>query len=357
MSNRGRDDDFDFDDDPFADDNDDPFGDDPFADDDADDLRTTARGSAGRGDDDFGGFDDDLGFEDDDLGGLDTDDEDFEFDEGDEEEEGGRSRRFVILAALIIILFIVALGAIVLFALNRPPSDQDLTVTARIEYNNTQIAFGNQTATQSILFQNATETAAALPTNTPTVTPISDFDLTATGVAEMETLQANLDTDGDGIPDAQDDDDDGDGIPDEADLNPLIFDDADGDGIGDGFATQTAEFVPTDDSPIAALTQAEQTRLALTPSATPGGVVSGGTLSITDVFATATALARTLTTGTPSGQVTTTPGVFPTRPPSTGQLPDTGLFDGMSGEQGLGMMALMAVGLVGVIFVSRRMRK
>lgn len=327
MSNRGRDDDFDFDDDPFADDDrfDDPFGDtdDPFADD--DDLR----GSARRGDD-FGGFDDDLGFNEDDLGGLGGDD-DFEFDEDEEAEEGG-NRRFVILAAIIIILFILALGGIVLFALsNQQNNPNNLTRTAIAEINATQLAFADATGTQAIIFEQQTATEQARPTDTPTITPISPADLTATGIAIESTQQA------------------------------LFL-----------FQTQTVEALtpqveatetPADsDSPLLALTNAELTRIALTPVATNTPIISigVGTLSPADVLLTATALAQTLAPVTPQLTpgipVATPPGIFPTRPPTTA-LPDTGLFDGMSGEQGLGVMMLMAFGLVGVIIVSRRLRR
>ena len=53
---------------------------------------------------------------------------------------------------------------------------------------------------------------------------------------------------------------------------------------------------------------------------------------------------------TPEG-LRPTPGVAPTA------LPDTGLFDDIAGGTGgLGALALMALGLVAVIFVSRRLR-
>jgi hypothetical protein len=40
-----------------------------------------------------------------------------------------------------------------------------------------------------------------------------------------------------------------------------------------------------------------------------------------------------------------------------GELPDTGLFDDINSVGGLGSMMLVAIGLVGVIIVTRRMRR
>jgi len=37
-------------------------------------------------------------------------------------------------------------------------------------------------------------------------------------------------------------------------------------------------------------------------------------------------------------------------------MPDTGLFDDVTGGQGMGTIMLVAVGLVGVIFGARRLR-
>jgi hypothetical protein len=91
-----------------------------------------------------------------------------------------------------------------------------------------------------------------------------------------------------------------------------------------------------------------------------------GRLNATDVLLTATALSLTLNPQTPSGSETALPGVTPTisgfptpgpTPPGGGELPDTGLFDGFGGGLGAGTLVLMAVGLVGVIIIARRMRK
>ncbi len=91
-----------------------------------------------------------------------------------------------------------------------------------------------------------------------------------------------------------------------------------------------------------------------------------GRLNATDVLLTATALSLTLNPPTPSGSETpgavVTPGAtvgFPTPGPTPpgGELPDTGLFDGFGEGLGAGALALMAVGLIGVMVVARRMRK
>ncbi len=261
--------------------------------------------------DDFNGDDngDDFRFDDELTPDLPPEDEGFGFEDRDMptlEEEGeedqGLNRTFIIIATLMIILFVVGLAA-VLFLVNReqPPTPNQLTATAIVEANATTAALlaASQTAAVEIAFAQ-TQTAAVPPTATPlpTVTPIP----TDTPTPTVDATQAFQ--------------------------NALLTQTA-------REATQTAEFL-------------------LTPPTRPP-------LGQSDVALTATALALiinpppTLGGGvaspTPEG-LRPTPGIGPTA------LPDTGLFDDLasSGAGGLGALALMALGLVAVIFVSRRLR-
>jgi hypothetical protein len=122
-------------------------------------------------------------------------------------------------------------------------------------------------------------------------------------------------------------------------------------------------FTPTptlDDTALAAAAIQTADALALTQTAefllTPPTPTQG--VGAQDVALTATALALLLqpTTPTPGGIASPTAeggivGVVPTA------LPDTGFFDDLAtGNGNVGMIALMAFGLAGVILVSRRLR-
>ncbi len=131
----------------------------------------------------------DFDFEDDFLS---DDNEPFDFDEeegfpsglGDEfetdmpeiEEEGderGPNRTFVFLAGIMILLFVVALVA-VLYLATRPtaPDPIELTSQAVVEYNATIEFYAAQTSTQNALNFALTQTAAAwTPTPVPTLSP------------------------------------------------------------------------------------------------------------------------------------------------------------------------------------------
>ncbi len=127
----------------------------------------------------------------------------------DEEPERGTNRTFVVLAVAMILLFVVGIGIVLVIAL-RPtgPTDAELTATAAVNFNNTQIAFIAATNTQNVENDNATRTADTLniqmtqtalaftptPTDTSTPAPPTDTpppptpDLTAT--AAFEALSA-----------------------------------------------------------------------------------------------------------------------------------------------------------------------
>lgn len=102
-----------------------------------DDLFGSDSGGAGESDFSF----DDPGL--DDLGGIGEDE--FSFEDGG----GGTNRTFVILAFLIILLFIAGVVAIIYFALNRGPTEIDVTRTAIAQFNSTQQAFLAETGTAS----------------------------------------------------------------------------------------------------------------------------------------------------------------------------------------------------------------
>lgn len=293
MSNRN---DFDFDDDPF-----------------------------GNDDDNFDSFDDDF-----DEGELDSfenlgdDDDMFADDEEEASGGGGPNRVFIILAVLMILIFLGGLGAI-FFIATRPtgPTDTDITRTAIAEINGTRIAnitetavqaqvFVEETQTQDAVFIGQTQTQAALPTETPTLAPTDTPSPT---------------------------------------LTPEVTNTPEG---GVGQEDLAATFAAATETVLAATNQAQQ---QVTPISGPG------TLSANDVLLTATALFLTLNPQTPGPGTevaatvpAVTPSGFPT-PSRPGQLPDTGLFDGFASGQGLGTAALVTFGLIGLIFVSRRLRK
>jgi hypothetical protein len=281
MSNRPPDDDFGFDDEEFS------FDD---------------EGTAGESNEEFS-FDNDDEF---DFGGEDEFDfggeEDITFEE--EEERRGPSRTFIIIAAAMIGLFLVALAVLVLFVL-RPqgPTPLEQTATSIVATNNKIAQFGQETATAAVFLAqtqtaqaNLTATELARPTDTPTPSPTASPtasptpDLTQAAAFAMQTQAA--------------------------------FD-----------LTSTAD------------------ALAQVPTIPP-------TIAINAVAQTATALAQILQPTVGGAQVVATPtgeGQVPTLPTA---LPDTGLFDDLAagGTASLGGLVLAIAGLIGVIFISRRLR-
>jgi hypothetical protein len=159
-------DDFDFDEDPFAD---------------FDEVASSPQTpqSSRKVDDDFDFGSDDLDLSSDDFGDLDASGDDFDMDEiASEDDRGGSSRRFVFLAVLFVLLILVGLGGIVYFALQgRGPNEFDVTSTAIAQFNATQQAFLVETQTQAAVFSDLTSTAAAMPTDTATPSPSPTFTL------------------------------------------------------------------------------------------------------------------------------------------------------------------------------------
>jgi hypothetical protein len=298
MSNRP------FDDDPF-DDDDDLFGDD-F--DDADDFGgqdDTFRDSFDDADADP--FADDFGDDADLFGGGLDEDEDLTFE--DQEEPSGPSRTFIYIAGAMILLFVIALIALVLISLgNTQPTPIEQTATAIFFINSTTVAQGLETATASFelgltqtVQANLTATELARPTETPTPSP-SPTVLTPT-----------------------------------PDLTEMA---------GFTFATQTQAAV------FAAQTQA----------ALPTNTVAGPpTIEVNAVALTATALANLLQPtieGSGGGQVASPTAEGGPVGPLPTALPDTGLFDDLAagGSGSLGGLVLAIMGLLGVIVISRRLR-
>jgi hypothetical protein len=272
-------------------------------------------------DDDFN-FEDDSGFDFGDEGGdefkfddepedvgLDSGDSGFGFEEEDmpdidEEEEaggGGVSRTFIIIAGVMILLFVLGLAAVLLIGLGGggPPSEFEQTRVAIETLNaNTQLdAFATATAKA---IQAATDTVLSLTplataTLPPTETPQQPATFTPTPTLDPTQLAAI------------------------AFQTQQAFD-----------LTQTAQFLLTP------------------PSPTPG-------TGAEDVALTATALAMLL-----APQQTQEVAGVPTQEigaPIPTALPQTGFFDDLAaGNANVGMIALMGLGLVGVILVSRRVR-
>lgn len=273
----------------------------------------------------------------------------------EEPEERGTNRTFVVLALLLILLFIVGLGAVVLLATrDTGPTDAEMTATQVVMLNQTVEAQLALTQTQAAEFEFMTQTAlAASPTPSPTltftprptVTPSPTTDITAqaaTALFEAQMTQTAL-----------------------AEIPPVIEE-------TETIEAPTAEvvvIVPTVDDSAALNQTATALALLALPTATPTvratepiEAINMTATAIAGAFQTATALAGGGAGGgdfpTPTQEVIGGPtAAFPTAAFPTA-LPDTGLFDDIAGggRDGIGLLALGIVGLVGVIFISRRLR-
>ncbi len=286
-------------------------------------------------DDDFN-FDDDFSFEDDDkkstggdefkfddepadIGLDDSKDSGFGFEDEDmpviDEGASGAPQRsnrtFVFLAAAMIGLFLLGLAAVLFLALRpQPTTPIELTSTQVAILNATTVAQLALTQTQSV-FDGQTQTAVALiPTNTatatpterpPTITPTPTLD--PTRLAEQAFLtQVKLDADATATGAA---------------ITPLPP------TVGSDSVAQTATAIA----------------LLLGGSLGQGGGIDG-TPPTQEILGTEVAFVPDI-----GGQPTVTPSA----------LPDTGLFDDIGGGN-MGVLALIAFGLVGLIVVSRAVR-
>jgi cytoskeletal protein RodZ len=306
MSDRNSNNEFDFDDDFFGDDSDDPMP--------GDDL------PAGFGDDD----------------------EDMPVIEGDQEERRGGNRTFIILAALMILLFLCGLG-LVLFLILRPtePTPFELTSTAIAEQNATTIALGNLTATQNQIFLFETQTREAI-TNTPSPSPTATFTpepsatptfdatiLAATEFAQQTQIAIDAQATGAALTATA--------VAQQPELTRN--------------AEQTRMALEAIQTANAAATQTADASVVLVPTEAGLGSFQQTATAIAAGFLTATAQAA----GSPE-EPTQEGGFGPIVRPTA--LPNTGLFDDVStgGRDGIGILALAVVGLIGVIVVSRRLR-
>ena len=129
----------------------------------------------------------------------------------------------------------------------------------------------------------------------------------------------------------------------------------------EAFATQAAFMTPPALSTAAAVgtqaalaARAELIRQALILELAQGQPTQES-IDANAVALTATSLALTLAPGPTQEALATSTQSFVALPTA---LPDTGLFDDVAGggRDGIGMLALAAVGLLGVIVVSRRLR-
>lgn len=337
-------DDFDFDDDFFADgdddfslddlrdDEEDLGGFDNFDFDDADDFSASSDDEAGGVDSfDFGSDDDDDLFsddgDDDDLGAFEDYDDDF-FGNEPEREEGGTSRTFVYLAIAMLLFFLIGIG-LVLFLVLRGDDDP----------NNDPAVIARNTEAAEILMTNAVVETQLAMTQTQTVLDqtlaVEQMTVDAQSTIEAANAQATATA--------------------EAEIQAT----ADAQATLDALPTETPLVDLTAQAEIDALTQEAQLTLNA-QNVTPTQMGTSDAVDADSVALTATALAQLLTSPTPSaGDVTPTreSGV-PTIAPNSGsggQLPETGLSVDISSND-LPLIALVAFGLIGVMFGARRLR-
>jgi hypothetical protein len=326
-------------------------------------------------DDEFGGFedsdnydsldDDSLGFDDEfDLGlgdesdSIDLTDEELQ---ATAEKSGGPSRTFVFLAIMLIIVLLLGLGLIVALSLsNRGPSPTELTSTSIAATNVVRIAQIAASETQGAIDLAATQTATAMftasptpsPTPTETLPPTEDFGATQTAEFQATIQAADAVATQNVVASAT-------ALQQTLQPSDLVTQQS-GAVVGDvattvpGEATQETSGEAPTTLPTVEISAVQQTAtaLAILFEATPTPEeITGGT-----------------GIGTPTGGETGTgetdtgsgAGETATETVSPGQgggetLPDTGLFDDVfNGDPALVFLA--AFGLLGVIFVSRRLR-
>ncbi|MCU0481170.1 MAG: hypothetical protein MUE54_08155 [Anaerolineae bacterium] len=315
------------------------FDDDPF-DDDGGSEGTKETPTNFGGDSDFSFEEETTQFEDfDEFGDFDDIEDDFTVeDEAEAQESGGPSRTFIILAALLVLLFLAGLVVVVILATRpRGPSAIDLT--------RTQIALENG---QTLVAFNATNTAKAVDVTQTFEAAGTQSVLTATANAnatsEAGTLQAM-------------------GATETAQFltNEAL-------SLAE---TQTAEFLltqnaltPTFDfnaqqADILAATQtAQANNINATLTAIAGTNLPQTNNTIGDVALTATAIANALRNQPTAEAITPTGGAIVSRTPVPDpDMPDSGLFDDFAGGNNMALIALMAFGLIGIIFSARVLRE
>lgn len=294
-----------------------------------------------------GGFDfedegGDVNFDDiDSLDGFD-DSDDLDFEE-EEEESGGANRTFIILALLMFLTFLCGIGVVLFLAFfqDTGPSDTALTATQIALENEGTIEAATQVAiVRATEAEEAAQTAAAEGTATE-IARQTELPITATAEAALTQEAATV------IALTE--------IALSATPTPLEV------AVFDLPATQTAQaenIALTEQAAIALTEQAERDVPTETPPP-PSEPLTGEQVALT-----ATAIAQALIVGIPTATPDETieeavpglPGV-PDGPPDTPEfLPETGLFDDLTSDQGLLMALALIFGLLGVIAVSRTVR-
>lgn len=329
MGNNDRDF-FDFDDDPFDDDGS------------GGGLEEESTSSFGGGSD-FSFEEDTTSFDDfDEFGDFDEIEDDFSADDlaKQEEESTGPSRTFIFLALLMVLMFIAGLVVVVILA-TRPQGPTPIQLTGTqiaLENNQTLVAFGATNTAKALDVTQTFEAVGTQSVQTATANAIATSDAgTLQAMSATETAQA---------------------LTQEA----LFLS-----------QTQTAEFELTqlalsptfdfnaENANILAATQTAQAQnINATLTAIAGTNLPQPNPDIGDVALTATAIANALRNqptqevGTPIGGGIGTPR--PTAIP-TPDMPDSGLFDDLSGTSNMALIALMAFGLIGIIFGARVLRE
>ncbi|CAG0987875.1 MAG: hypothetical protein IAE83_11990 [Anaerolinea sp.] len=255
-----------------------------------------------------------------------------------------RNTRFLVLTGLLLLLILVGIVIILLVAVEegRIRRDRQQTITA-IEATNAEVA---RALTLTMIAKSFTPTPTSTPTETFTPTPTFTFtpsDTPSPTPTETVTPSPTEDMSGTLTKIAIDN------LIATLTLGPdaLL-------GTANAQATLFAAMTLTAGAPTLDPTSVELTRIALesttvgTPN-TPTLTVTAGTPPPTTVgIGVITPLGPTREGGTPFQRPTTT------------AVPDTGFFDdigvGSASPSNLPLFALAALGLVGVIFIVRRMR-
>lgn len=276
------DDDFNFDDDDFKFDEE-PNGDSFKFDDDAPDIDLDNDNDTG------------FGFESEDMPEL------------NEEGAGPQrtNRTFVIIAALMVLLFLAGLAAVLFLATrDQGPSPTDLTRAFIETQNANTLLLAQQTGTAAVLIAQEQTATASVPTATPTSEPPTRPP-TETPTLAPPTIDPTVEA-----------------------ANILLTQVA-----SEATLTASAALItPSVSAPDIGAIDATGTALA----ALLGGANNGLATDIPGVASP-----------TPEGGVI---GVVPTR------LPDSGFFDDVGAGNNIGLVALLALGLVGVIGISRVVR-
>lgn len=331
-------------------------------------------------DDEFGEFEDNDKYDRLDDDSLDFDDE-FGLGLGDEsdsidltdeelqataEKSGGPSRTFVLLAVVLIIVLLLGLGLIVgIVMMNRGPTPNELTSTSIAATNVIRIAQIAASETQGAIDLAATQTATAMftasPTATPTPTetlpPTEDFGATQTAEFQATIAAADAIATQNVVASA---------TTLQQTLQPSDLVTKDASVAGGGQIATPAPGEPTQEGggeapttlPTVEISAVQQTATALAilfeATPTPEEITGGtgiGTPTGGETETGGTGTGETETGETDTGETDTS-----TAGQGGGQtLPDTGLFDDVfNGDPTLVFLA--AFGLLGVIFVSRRLR-